>query len=299
MNVRLLMWFALIPVAILLLGAGCGTPQTEPTEVQEPEPPPPPRTDYTEMVFVPAGKCMIGGAADNAFTRFSSPAHEVNLKAFWIDRYEVTFEQFLLFSVDSGLPTEGDWRRFYVEDKASDPVFNVTVKDAEAYASYYGRRLPTQEEWEKAAAWDPVANAARRFPWGDDWKEGRANTAEAGYRRPVEVGRMTGDESFYGVRDMLGNVFEWTASVYKAYPGSRQNDTNFRLGLYTVKGASCYLQGQQWYLAARSSAPKNAIGGQGFRTVRDATPEEIEAYTDTVLKEGQPVIKSFPAQPAK
>lgn len=282
---------AISMTGLLLMFAGCQKAEQKKEEAAAA--PAAPVVNYNEMVFVPAGKCIIGGAADQAITKFSSPPHEVDLKSFWIDKYEVTFEQFLMFVAETGHPTQGNWRDFFSDDRAMDPVVNVTLEDAQAYAEWQGKRIPTQEEWEKAASWDPVNSTKRVYPWGDKWEEGRANTAEAGFRKPVPIGQMAGDVSFYGAHDMLGNVYEWSNSIYDRYPGSKLNDPNFRLKLYTLKGASCYLSGQNWNLAARTAFPKNVLKGQGFRCAKDATPEDEAQYTDQVIKEGKAVTKAF------
>jgi|GEM_PF-949008 len=288
--------------ALLLLGlVGCGgettekpatTPETKPVEKEKKV-----EANPLEMAFVPAGKCVIGGLADDPVTKFSSPPHDVELKAFWIDRYEVTFEEFMEFVADTGYETQGNWKDYYSFDNADRPVFNVTLKDAQAYAEWVGKRLPTNEEWEKAASWDEVNQAQRRYPWGDEWKDSASNTAETTQGHPMAIGEYAGDVSFYGVNDMLGNIYEWTASEYERYPGSKFNDPNYKLKLIVVKGAQFGIQGKVWHLSARSAFPRNSITAQGFRCVRDATPEDESLYSEQV-KGGTPVIQVWekPAQ---
>lgn len=273
-------WFLALLGAMffLVLAFSCSKPEPPPEETMaEPVVPAQPAVDYNEMVFVPAGKCIIGGPANDDVTKFSSPPHEVNLKAFWIDKYEVTFEQFMQFVADSGYSTKGNWRTFFDENKPMLPVFNVTLDDAQAYAKWAKKRLPTQEEWEKAASWDPKQNKQRRWPWGDEWQDGAANT---GSRNVNDIGLFVGDVSFYGARDMLGNVYEWTNSTYDAYPNCKAKDPNFGRKLFVVKGASIYINGKIWYMSARSPFPSNAILGMGFRCAKDATPEDEAKYQD-------------------
>ncbi len=237
-----------------------------------------PQVNYNEMVFIPAGECIIGGPASDPVTKYSSPPHKVFLKSYWIDKYEVTFEQFLKFVADTGYLSEGNWRNYYAEGKELLPVFNVTLNDAKAYAKWAKKRLPTNEEWEKAASWDPVKKEKRKYPWGNEWKDDASNTAEAGMSEYVEIGKYKGDVSYYGVHDMLGNAFEWTSSIYKPYKGCKFRSKDFYKKFIVVKGANCYISGQKYNLAARSYFAKNYLGGVGFRCVRDATPEEEAAH---------------------
>ena len=91
-------------------------------------------------------------------------------------------------------------------------MVNVSWFDAWVCARWYDCRLPTELEWEKAAAWDPQGQLRRIFPWGDEWQSGRCNTLETwngdGHPTPVDRYAETG-VSAYGCRDMAGNVFEW------------------------------------------------------------------------------------------
>ena len=100
------------------------------------------------------------------------------------------------------------------------PVQHVCWYEADAYARWAGKRLPTEAEWEKAAAWDPEREAARRFPWGDTWAGDRANLGQRRHQ-PTPVGSYPSGASAYGVQQMLGDVWEWTASDFTPYPGFR------------------------------------------------------------------------------
>lgn len=283
---KILRFVSPVFVAMTLALAACGgKPAEEKKEGADQTPPPQPKpaVNVEEMVFIPAGECMIGGSADLPVTKFSSPVHKVALKAFFIDKYEVTFKQFLNFVMNSGyksesLKTDKNFMTFYrSRNNPNEPVIGVTLFDAEEYAKWSKKRLPTQEEWEKAASWDESTKKASRYPWGDEWKDGVCNTAEAGKGNLAEVGTFEGDVSYYGVRDMLGNVFEWTSSNYDPYPGSKFRDVNFGKKHFVVKGSAYSLEGKPWSLATRASYPPNVLYGQGFRCVRPATPEEEAA----------------------
>lgn len=273
--------------AVLLLAAlflvGCGGEQaeeqaTEQAAVVEEEAAGPKPGD---MALVPAGEFIMGSneVKDPQVPddwRFY-PEHKINLPAFYIDKFEVTNAEFLKFTAETGYVSEADkenksWRLFFSPEKANYPVVNVTWNDAAAYAKWAGKRLPTEQEWEKAAR----GTDGRRYPWGNEWKAGAANTAEAGAKNPREVGRYKGDVSVYGVYDMLGNVQEWTASWYKAYPGNKHRSKYYGEQLRVVRGASSRHFGKLWPLWNREGWVPGALYGYGFRCAKDAEKANLK-----------------------
>jgi iron(II)-dependent oxidoreductase len=177
------------------------------------------------------------------------PAHDVHVPAFWIDTFPVTNEQYLQFVTDSGYNDSRWWSpegwkhrqdaalvaplfwqrdgaswsriRFGVHESIpdSEPVQHITWFEADAYARWAGKRLPTEPEWEKAARYDPISNRSRRYPWGDDDPTAeRANLGQQ-YLQPAPVGAYPAGASAYGVHQMVGDVWEWTASPFTGYPG--------------------------------------------------------------------------------
>jgi formylglycine-generating enzyme required for sulfatase activity len=232
-----------------------------------------PSINTDEMVFVPAGSFIFGTNSRDSRSQVATPQQKLSLNAFWIDKYEVTNKQFLSFSVKSKYISEGPWRdMFATSDQAFHPVANITWRDANKYCQSVGKRLPTEEEWEKAAR-GPDGNG---YPWGNEWKEKRSNTKDAGLQKPTKVGEFD-DVSFYGAHDMLGNVQEWTASRYAMYKGSSLKITEKETEYRVARGLGFYHMGRDGHLWDRTATFANSLYGFGCRCIRDATREEIAA----------------------
>jgi formylglycine-generating enzyme required for sulfatase activity len=155
-------------------------------------------------------------------------------------------------------------------DKAKQPVVYITWKDADAYCKADGKRLLTEEEWEAAGR----GPKGYRFPWGNEWQENKTNTAEAGFRVPVDVGKFD-DVSPFGVHDMFGNVQEWTSSWFKAYPGNAKGNPNFGDRFRVTRGLSSrYINSKRSALWARPAYLPSFLADFGCRCAKDATAEE-------------------------
>jgi formylglycine-generating enzyme required for sulfatase activity len=198
-------------------------------EIEPSVPQPGAADDGADMVRVPAGEFWMGSAppelsevcasvlvdpspwddAPECESNFAaeSPRHRVWLDAFRIDRHEVTNAQYRRFvEVAGGHPAPVSWSDARTSDP-SQPVLGVTWDDAKAYCEQWGKRLPTEAEWEKAAR----GTDGRRYPWGDQSEQLVAVLAHAG---TLPVGSRPVDESPYGARDMAGNAREWVADWY-------------------------------------------------------------------------------------
>ncbi len=197
--------------------------------------------------LVPAGPFVLGvDAASEPYSLDNErPAHVVDLPAFRIGRVPVTNGEWQHFIDDDGYSeprwwstrgwqhrqtagltapqfwtSDGRTRFGHIEDVPPDePVLHVSYFEAEAYAAWAGARLPTESEWEKACAWDPATGTRRRYPWGAEApSEARANLGGSSLR-PAPVGAYSGGASAYGVEQMLGDVWEWTSSPLRPWPG--------------------------------------------------------------------------------
>jgi gamma-glutamyl hercynylcysteine S-oxide synthase len=214
-------------------------------------PPPPAAAGPVEPVEVTvAAGPFVMGTDDEAWAYDNErPAHVVALAAFRIDAAPVTNRAYAEFVADGGYDeprwwgdagwawrqeadlhhpefwrSEGDgrWSRLrfgWREDLPLDePVQHVCWHEADAYARWAGKRLPTEAEWEKAASWGPDARK-RRWPWGDgEPGPGTANLGQAHFR-PAPVGAYPAGASAYGCQQMIGDVWEWTSSDFDGYPG--------------------------------------------------------------------------------
>jgi formylglycine-generating enzyme required for sulfatase activity len=164
------------------------------------------------MILVPAGEVRIGSLPGDKWSDDDElPQRVVDVAAFYIDQFEVTNIDYKRFVDATGWRPPPGWKEGrYPEELDFYPVVEVTWWDATAYARWAGKRLPTEEEWEKAAC----GTDERRFPWGEEFDPERANNDID--LLPV-VSKLEGAGPF-GAVNMAGNVAEWTASVYAPYP---------------------------------------------------------------------------------
>ncbi len=199
------------------------------------------KIDGSEMVQIPAGNFIQGYDAIDALDN-EQGKHQVYLPSFWIDRYPVTRGAYQEFIDAGGYGQQHCWSEtgwHWLENYRSEgrspqplywqswpandehPVCGVNWYEAEAYARFSGKRLPTEAEWEKAARWNSRANQSQLYPWGD--ASDISNLLPCNYNqhfgKTTPVGAFPQGQSTYGCDDMLGNVWEWTASKFQAYPG--------------------------------------------------------------------------------
>ena len=165
--------------------------------------------DGASMALVPGGE-FIYGEGDNR--------RRLTLPAFYMDKYEVTVKRYLAFRQATGRKEKYKVNELIQASDADRPIIGVDWQDAEDYCRYYGERLPTEEEWEKAAR----GTDGRIYPWGDDeptrelagydWDK---KQHWQGYDSLSPVGAYEAGKSPYGIYDLAGSVIEWTSSDYE------------------------------------------------------------------------------------
>jgi iron(II)-dependent oxidoreductase len=244
------------------------------------------------MVLIPEGEFLMGttdAAAEQIAESFpkskdswikdEKPPHRVSLKAFYIDRHEVTNGEYKKFVdatghrapfVEEEWAEEYNWENdTYPPGKEDHPVVLVSWDDARAYADWAGKRLPTEAEWEKAAR---GGLEGKLWPWGDEWNPEAVNSWESGTRgtQPVKSYPPNG----YDLYDMAGNVWEWCADwydsdYYQASPAAEPQGPD--------KGMNRPVRGGSWSNMSLTSRcaerkkmnPRTQFNSIGFRCVKD------------------------------
>jgi iron(II)-dependent oxidoreductase len=276
--------------------------------LQAPLPQPPVTPGLAAEVLIPAGRFTMGTSTEAWALDNERPAHSVEVDAFYLDTTPVTNGQYLRFLADGGYDqrrwwSEAGWEHrqraaltaplFWSQDAdgswwrssfgtqvplaEDEPVVHVCLYEAQAYAAWAGRRLPTEAEWEKAARWDPATQRSRRYPWGDDDPTPeRANLGQQ-HLRPAPAGSYPAGASVHGIHQLIGDVWEWTSSAFTGYPGFE---------VFPYPEYSKVFFGQEYYVLRGGSfgTDRSACRGTfrnwdypirrqifaGFRTARDA-----------------------------
>lgn len=202
-------------------------------------------------VFVPGGVFEMGTSIEPWALDNERPAHAVHVAPYVIDTVPVSNGDYLEFVLGGGYENEqwwseagwahvqkaslvaprfwevadGNWIRTRFGHREAlpldEPVMHVSFYEAEAYAKWAGKRLPTEEEWEFAARFDPESGRTRRFPWGDETPGPQHANLGQRHLRPAPVGAYPAGASPLGVEQLVGDCWEWTSSDFTPYPGFR------------------------------------------------------------------------------
>jgi gamma-glutamyl hercynylcysteine S-oxide synthase len=270
---------------------------------------PPPRATVAAggEALIAGGPFTMGTSAEPWALDNERPAHTVDLPAYLIDRAPVTNRQYQEF-VDAGgyddqrwwsaegwahrqragltgpmhWHADGTYTRFGRREPIvpDEPVVHVCWYEAEAYAAWAGKRLPTEAEWEKAARFDPATGRSRRYPWGDEDPEERHANLGQRHLSPAPVGAYPEGASPAGVHQLIGDVWEWTSSDFVGYPGfaafpyPEYSEVFFgpeykvlRGGSFGTDRAACRGTFRNWDYPIRRQI------FSGFRCARSAPPE--------------------------
>ncbi len=271
-----------------------------------PPPAPPDAAQLPSEVLVPAGPFTMGTATDPWALDNERPAHTVDLPGYWLDSTPVSNADYQRFIDDGGYAqprwwSEQGWRHrqeagleaplFWRREGGKwlrrrfgrtepvppeQPVVHVCWYEADAYARWAGRRLPTEAEWEKAARHDSANGLTRRNPWGDaDAGPEHANLGQR-HLEPAPTGSYPDGAAPCGARQLLGDVWEWTSTGFDGYPGfvafpyREYSEVFFGGGYKVLRGGSfgtapvaCRSTFRNWDFPIRRQI------FSGFRTARD------------------------------
>jgi iron(II)-dependent oxidoreductase len=220
---------------------------------------------YVGMVYVEPGEFTMG--ADEGFT-FEGPRHIVYLKGFYMDKSEVTNGQYKIYIDASGAAPPSNWKDGKIPPGAENlPVTRVSYYDALGYAMWAGKRLPAEEEWEKAAR----GKDSRIFPWGNEWEGNAANVRPLiGFSWLEKIDSHHGGVSPCGCHDMAGNAWEWTSSWFEPYPGNIEPNASYGKKFKVIRGGSYKSTRSMSRTYAREiMEPASFEAAVGFRCVKD------------------------------
>ena len=259
-------------------------------------------------VEIPGGIYDLGFSAHGFSYDNELPEHKVYLNPYEIDRHPVSNGDFVKFIEDGGyenyrywladgwdLLKANEWKcplywekrdgknwskkdfRGLTQINLTEPVVNISYFEADAYAKWIGKRLPTEAEWEKAASWNDDLNRKTKYPWGDDPpNQEYANLLESWLWGPSPIGSFPKGKSHYGCYEMIGDVWEWTSSEYILYPAFKSRFPEYTdkwaIGHKVLRGGSFATPRCQIRNSYRNYfKPHERILFAGFRCAKDIT----------------------------
>ncbi len=236
-----------------------------------------------DLTAVEGGDCSLGALSTDFAYDNERPRHRTDVRGFGIGSHPITNASYLHFVEGGGYERRewwsaegwawkeeyditrpgawtadhaGEWRLGRLEPvEPGRPVVHVSWFEADAFARAHGLRLPSEAEWEKAATWDQETGVARRYPWGEEPpRPGVHANLDLNDVGPGPAGALTAGVSPSGALGMIGDVWEWTASEFRPYPGFRAHpypeysEPFFDSGYRVLRGGS-------WATSARVATP--------------------------------------------
>ena len=239
------------------------------------------------MILIPAGEFIMGSDEVDASGKsqefgFNEPLYlpehpkrKVYLDSYWIDKYEVSNGEFKGFIRGLHKYTEEQIQSIIARLQMQEdmlPVRNINWFRADEFCRFLGKHLPSEAQWEKAArgpdGWE--------YPWGNEWHPDYLNAGQ-GESDVTPVGFFEKGKSYYGLYDMAGNVMEWTADWFDAYPGADYQSPNYGQKHRVVRGGSWggvghYVIPHYFRTAYRFNFPPEGVYNDvGFRCAKDVT----------------------------
>lgn len=234
-------------------------------------------TTQLGAVTVPEGMVLVRGGifrmGREDASELERPVHEVRVAPFFIDRTEVTNEQYLRYVRATGASPPRHWSGgMYPTGRSQFPVVNVSWDDAKSFAEWAGKRLPSEAEWEFAAR----GLDGRFYPWGNDWNSLNSNSGQSTETSRdaglVRVGSFPGGLSPFGVADMSGNVWEWTSDKLTSYDAGARQIEDGRV----IRGGAYDTSPEHSTTTFRGVVPEaNGYDKTGFRCVRSVQSSAV------------------------
>lgn len=166
-----------------------------------------------------------------------SPEHIASTGAFYIDLHEVINKDYKKFAEATRRETPYHWPNGEIPNgKQNHPVVYVSWFDARDYCQWTGKRLPTEQEWEKAAR----GEEGNIYPWGNEWSLDKSNNPYKYSTGTEPVRSYPSGRSPYGLYDMSGNVWEWVDSFYLPHPGNTVHRAEYGKDKRILKGGSWF-----------------------------------------------------------
>ena len=224
----------------------------------------------TEMALIPKGEFVMGS---NERWDDEAPEHISSTNAFHMDLNEVTNLDYKKFVIATQQVAPYHWPEGnFTKGKEKHPVVYVSWFDASNYCKWAGKRLPTEQEWEKAAR----GPDGLIYPWGNQWSLDKSNHPYKHSTGTEPIGSYPQGRSPYGLNDMSGNVWEWVDSYYLPHPGNPVTRAEYGKDKRVLKGGSwfdclsygCGLSAPTFNRSFFTPEVKN--NSFGFRCAKDA-----------------------------